>query len=78
MSTVQAVLLGVMVAWTPSLAFMACVLWRRPDHLQGPRYQPNQSDDPQSLKHTDGPEEDNFAPPRPIDVRSFSEFDHPP
>jgi hypothetical protein len=30
MSTIQAFLLGAMVAWTPSLVFLACALWQAP------------------------------------------------
>jgi hypothetical protein len=30
MSTIQAFLLGAMVAWMPSLVFLACALWQAP------------------------------------------------
>jgi hypothetical protein len=30
MTTFQALLLGGMIAWTPSLLFLACILWQAP------------------------------------------------
>jgi hypothetical protein len=30
MSNLQAFLLGAMMAWTPSLVFLACMLWQMP------------------------------------------------
>jgi hypothetical protein len=30
MSTLQAFALGAMFAWTPSLVFLACLIWRAP------------------------------------------------
>jgi hypothetical protein len=54
MSVLQAFLLGVMMSWTPSLIFLACVLWRAPfieGRSENADCEPHQKGDPQGLKY---------------------------